>query len=256
MASYAAGEAAFAQLLGFLTSPDAADLFDTLVRTKELSPGFSQEEREALESFVSSTGVLKRANQGALNLQKSVQESMASFNERTAALKNLAGDLKGEAHEEVLLLASTIGIVETQRRNYISADAGVLYGWDVNDGLLTIDPATGTATDVNPSIDGIADIQTIVVMDDGSIYGAGNFFFSIDPGDGTPLLSLDTYSVLASTPSLGCDWSSDDSELIFGYGQQKPSGGLRNWGCWILGVDPPADPVLFYRSGYSPAWRR
>jgi hypothetical protein len=74
--------------------------------------------------------------------------------------------------------------------------------------------------------------------------------------DGTPLFSLTTHTVLAASPSLGCDWSSDDSELIFGYGQKKPSGGLRNWGCWILGVDPYAAPVLFYRNGYSPAWRR
>jgi hypothetical protein len=74
--------------------------------------------------------------------------------------------------------------------------------------------------------------------------------------DGTLLLSLTTYEFLTDAEHHPCDWSPDDSELIFAYGQRKPSGGLRNWGCWILGVDPSADPVLFYRSGNGPAWRR
>jgi hypothetical protein len=74
--------------------------------------------------------------------------------------------------------------------------------------------------------------------------------------DGTRLYSLTTHTVLASTPDLDCDWSSDDSQLIMEYGQKKPSGGLRNWGCWVLGVDPYEAPTLLYRAGHDPAWRR
>lgn len=77
-----------------------------------------------------------------------------------------------------------------------------------------------------------------------------------DNPDGTPLFTLTTHTLLASTPGSGCDWSSDDSQLIFQHGQQKRNGGLRNWGCWILGVSPYGAPALLYRDGYGPAWRR
>ena len=62
--------------------------------------------------------------------------------------------------------------------------SGVLYGWDVNVGLVTINTATGAATDVNPAAAGTPNIQSIVFASDGTLYGAGNALYKIDPGTG------------------------------------------------------------------------
>jgi hypothetical protein len=61
---------------------------------------------------------------------------------------------------------------------------GALYAWDVNAGLLTVDPATGVATDVNPSQGGTGDIQAISFGPDGRLFGARNSLFEIDPATG------------------------------------------------------------------------
>jgi len=85
--------------------------------------------------------------------------------------------------------------------------------------------------------------------------------------DGTELFSLTARTVLAST--LGgptqdlseCDWSPDDTKLALDrYGNPthggKPGRGRSTWGCWVLDLTSGAEPLLLYRGGYYPAWRR
>jgi hypothetical protein len=52
-------------------------------------------------------------------------------------------------------------------------------------GLMRIDPQTGVVTDVNPSVDGLPDMQSIVFGPDGTLYGAGGVLYQIDKITGT-----------------------------------------------------------------------
>jgi len=66
--------------------------------------------------------------------------------------------------------------------------SGVLYGWDVNEGLVVIDPATGIATDVNTRQDGNTAIQAISFTPAGELLGAGSDLVSISPTTGAATL--------------------------------------------------------------------
>jgi DNA-binding beta-propeller fold protein YncE len=60
---------------------------------------------------------------------------------------------------------------------------GDLYAADVSGaGLMTVDLATGAATDVNPDVGGA--VQSITVLPDGTIFGVWNDLYSIDPVTG------------------------------------------------------------------------
>lgn len=61
---------------------------------------------------------------------------------------------------------------------------GTLYATDNLVGLLTVDPATGAAADVNPSVGGTGDVQTITVLPSGEIIGVRNDVYNIDPVTG------------------------------------------------------------------------
>lgn len=63
---------------------------------------------------------------------------------------------------------------------------GALYGWDIFQGLLAIDPVTGAATDVNPNEGATANIQCLAFSPGGVLYGAQNGLFTIDPTTGVP----------------------------------------------------------------------
>src|SRR3954469_17210020 len=62
--------------------------------------------------------------------------------------------------------------------------SGLLYAWDVNDGLLLVDAATGAAADVNLTTGGTPPIQSIVFAPDGRLFGAREQLFSINPLSG------------------------------------------------------------------------
>jgi len=64
------------------------------------------------------------------------------------------------------------------------APNGTFFAWDGDDGLLTVDPTTGSATDVNPAIGGTAEIQSIVFAPDGRLFGARRNLYSIDTATG------------------------------------------------------------------------
>jgi hypothetical protein len=73
--------------------------------------------------------------------------------------------------------------------------AGILYGWDIFAGLLTIDPSTGVATQVDPAGVGSALIQTLAFAPDGTLYGAREALFRIDTSTGdTTLVGSGGYS--------------------------------------------------------------
>ncbi len=62
---------------------------------------------------------------------------------------------------------------------------GTLYAWDTVDGLLTVDPGAGTAVDVNGAIGGNPDVQSLLFMPDGTLFGGARpGLFEIDPVTG------------------------------------------------------------------------
>lgn len=73
----------------------------------------------------------------------------------------------------------------------LAAVDGVLYAWDNNAGLLTIDPGTGAATDVNPAVGGNGDMQWLARRSDGALVGGANGLYEIDlaTGDATLIAS-------------------------------------------------------------------
>ena len=81
-------------------------------------------------------------------------------------------------HETTTRIGS-LGYLGVQALDF--SPSGSLYAWDVNFGLLIVDPITGAATDINPSIGGTAAIQSLVFAPDGRLFGARQQLFSIDP---------------------------------------------------------------------------
>jgi hypothetical protein len=57
---------------------------------------------------------------------------------------------------------------------------GVLYGWDVQHGLVTVNPMTGAATDVDPAVPGSTAIQWLAVRADGRMVGGLSSLYEID----------------------------------------------------------------------------
>ena len=90
-------------------------------------------------------------------------------------------------------LVGATGISGLQSLEFSSV--GMLYGWDVDIGLVTINTTTGVASDVNPAIGGTAAIQSIAFAPDGTLYGACNALFTIDVATGaTTLVGSGGYS--------------------------------------------------------------
>jgi hypothetical protein len=72
------------------------------------------------------------------------------------------------------------------------APNGTLYGWNIFSGLVTINPANGAATDVNPAEDASAQIQCLAFAPDGTLYGAQYGLFTIDTATGVPSAAIAT----------------------------------------------------------------
>lgn len=75
-----------------------------------------------------------------------------------------------------------------------TAPDGTLYAWDSDAGLVLIDPLNQTALDVNSSMDGLATIQGMTFLPDGSLLGMRSSIFLIDTitGQATELHGLGT----------------------------------------------------------------
>ncbi len=75
------------------------------------------------------------------------------------------------------------GFVSVQGLDF--APGGTLYAWDIDEGLLTVDPASGTAIDVNGATDGTVQIQSLLFLPDGTLVGGSlPGFYEIDPVTG------------------------------------------------------------------------
>ena len=92
--------------------------------------------------------------------------------------------IEGEfGFEDDILVTIDVGIDQVQALAF--APDGTLYGWDGNEGLLTVDPSTGTATDVDAAVGGTFAIQAIEFSPDGTLYGAQDALFTISTADGS-----------------------------------------------------------------------
>lgn len=65
---------------------------------------------------------------------------------------------------------------------------GVLYAWDLGSGLITIDPATGAGTVVNPGLPPAASIQWLACRADGQLVGGNDDLFVLDRVTGAATL--------------------------------------------------------------------
>lgn len=66
----------------------------------------------------------------------------------------------------------------------MAAAGGVLYGWDINLGLITIDPVTGAGADVSGSTGGTGSVQNLAANASGGLFGGQNSLYSINPATG------------------------------------------------------------------------
>jgi hypothetical protein len=71
----------------------------------------------------------------------------------------------------------------------LTMHSGTLYGWDNNLGLVTLDLATGNATDVNPLVGnpaccGSPPIQYLTSHPDGRLLAGRTILYNVDPGTG------------------------------------------------------------------------
>lgn len=83
---------------------------------------------------------------------------------------------------------TTVGEIGFYRLSDIAySPSGILYGWSGLYGLITVDPQTGRGTDVNTSVGAPAEIQALTFGSDGTLYGARDALFRIDPATGVPV---------------------------------------------------------------------
>jgi hypothetical protein len=80
---------------------------------------------------------------------------------------------------------TTIGATGLSALQSIAVRNGVIYAFDLTAGLVTLNPSTGIATDVNPSIGGSGtNLQWLAFRADGQLVGGGATLFTINPTTG------------------------------------------------------------------------
>ncbi|MBL8730761.1 MAG: hypothetical protein JNN13_00140 [Planctomycetes bacterium] len=84
----------------------------------------------------------------------------------------------------------TIGSLGFDAVQALTNHLGTLYAYDVNAGLLVVDPLTGAALDLAPSLPAPADIQWLTTRSDGALIGGRNAAFVLDPGTGAVLATI------------------------------------------------------------------
>jgi hypothetical protein len=110
--------------------------------------------------------------------------------------------------------ATLVGPIGFNGVEELAFDFTTFYGWDVGDsgigaGLITIDPATGAGTDVNPAVGGDAnDVQTLGYSSlHNLLYGAWDKLYIIDRTTGEIALVGDgDYWGLRGLDYLSLDW--------------------------------------------------
>lgn len=82
----------------------------------------------------------------------------------------------GDRNVATFIGQSTIGGIQ----GLTFAPDGTLYGYSTSSGLITLNPDTAEATDVNGKIDGLPGIQTLAFAPDGTLYGVHDALFTLD----------------------------------------------------------------------------
>ncbi len=78
----------------------------------------------------------------------------------------------------------TLGATGVSNMQALAASStGVLYGWDLAVGLMTINPVTGLATDVSLAAGG-GDLQTLAFSPTGVLWGGRSQLFTLDTSTG------------------------------------------------------------------------
>ncbi len=127
-------------------------------------------------------------------------------------------------------LVGATGLTDLQGLAFSST--GTLYGWDITIGLVTINPLTGMATDVNPNVNGIGGIQGIAFAQDGKLYGARDSLYEINPATGQfSLIGSGGYSDVRGIAEVPPEPEEEDIlsfSVKFVCGRQT-RGGAREW---------------------------
>lgn len=85
-------------------------------------------------------------------------------------------------------LGTLVGPTDRQRVTSLEfSSGGVLYAWDLDLGLVLIDPATGALSDLNPAVTG-EPVQSLAFGPDGRLFAAWEELWEIDPAEGTQSL--------------------------------------------------------------------
>ena len=133
--------------------------------------GFGAEGLSIRGLAFSSTGVLYAVNNGGSPGDTTTNDLLYTINASTGAMT----------------LVGTMAFTGVQSLTFSSG--GTLYGFDGGGGLITIDPLTAAATDVNLTIGASGnDIQTIAFSPGGTLYGGRNNLFTIDLTTGASTL--------------------------------------------------------------------
>ena len=133
--------------------------------------GFGAEGLSIRGLAFSSTNVLYAVNNGGSPGDTTTDDLLYTINASTGAMT----------------LIGTMAFAGVQSLTFSSG--GTLYGFDGGGGLITIDPLTAAATDVNLTIGASGnDIQTIAFSPGGTLYGGRNNLFTIDLTTGASTL--------------------------------------------------------------------
>jgi hypothetical protein len=90
--------------------------------------------------------------------------------------------------------STTVGSTGLTNLVALVVHQGQLYAWDTIVGLVTVDPLTGLATDVNPAAGG-SDVTWLSVREDGTLIGGGALLFTIDPATGVTTYVVTTNGI-------------------------------------------------------------
>ena len=94
---------------------------------------------------------------------------------------------------------------------------GTLYGWDIENGLVTIDSNTGEVTDVNAAINADVDIQGIAFTDGDRLFGGRDALYEIDVETGeTTFIGKGDYSDLRGLTAITAGQPSEGEFALFG----------------------------------------
>ena len=123
---------------------------------------------------------------------------------------------------------------------------GILWGWDEYEGLVTLDPQTGVATDVNPGIGdpGGSAVSTLCVSDDGVLYAGFYSLFIVDKSTGA--LSFIDY-LKPSVPFLAGMEFLPNQPAPFSLGVSGETGGPM--GAFVAGATPDGNVAFFATRG-------